>query len=57
MALELQILVYLTTFLEYNYTFCCYLLHEHATISCYMEVFMVFYHLIMFNLNFLCFFL
>lgn len=32
-ASELQILVYLTTFLECNYSFCCYLLHEHATVS------------------------
>jgi len=26
--MKLQILVHLTTFLEYNYTFCRYLLHE-----------------------------
>jgi len=49
-ASQLQILVYLTTFLECNYTFCCYLLLECATVSCYMEIFTVFYHLIMFNL-------
>ena len=49
-AMKLQILVYLTAFLEYNYTFCCYLLHEHATVSCYMEIFTNFYHLIMFHL-------
>jgi len=50
MATKLQNLVYLTNFLEYNSTFCCYLLHEHATVSCCMEIFTVFYHLIMFNL-------
>jgi hypothetical protein len=49
-ATKLQILVYLTNFLEYNYTFCCYLCHEHATVSCCMEILMFFYHLIMFNL-------